>query len=61
MVAVHFHKDQMSLCLGTYFSHSGGWGGGAGKCFGTNEKLSWGCKVGQIRFCGIGYPISVLI
>ena len=30
-------------------------------CFGTNEKLSWGCNIGQIRFCGIGYPISVLI
>ena len=31
------------------------------KQFGTNEKMSWGCKVGQIRFCGMGYPISVLI
>ena len=39
------------------FSHSGG----PRKQFGTNEKLSWGCKIGQIRFCGIGYPISVLI
>ena len=47
------------------FSHSGGggggWVGGGREFFGTNEKLSWGCKVGQIRFCGIGYPISVLI
>ena len=40
-------------------SYSGG--GGTMKQFGTNEKLSWGCKVCQIRFCGIGYPISVLI
>ena len=24
-------------------------------------KNCHGCKVGQIRFCGIGYPISVLI
>ena len=59
MVAMHFHMAQISLCLGTFFSHSGG--GGGTKQFGTNEKLSWGCKVGQIRFCGIGYPISVLI
>ena len=29
--------------------------------FGTDEQLSWGCKLGQIRFCGTGYPISVLI
>ena len=29
--------------------------------FGTDEKLSWGCKVGQIRFCGTRYPILVLI
>ena len=58
MVTMHFHIAQISLCLGTFFSHSGG---GGMKQFGTNEKLSWGCKVGQIRFCGIGYPISVLI
>ena len=40
----------------TIFSH---WGGE--ETIGTNERLSWGCKVGQIRFCGIGYPTSVLI
>ena len=34
---------------------------GAKDFFSTKEKLSWGCKVGQIRFCGIGYPLSVLI
>ena len=39
------------------FSHSGG----PRKQFGTNEKLSWGCKVGQIKFCGIAYPILVPI
>ena len=39
------------------FSHSVG----PMKQFGTDEKLSWGCKVGQIRFCGMWYPISVLI
>ena len=59
MVTMHFHIAQMSVCLGTLFAHSG-WGGGK-IFFGTNEKLSWGCKVGQIRFCGIGYPVSVLI
>ena len=41
------------------FSHSGMGGGGLKSFFGTNEKLSWGCEVGQIRFCDIGYPISV--
>ena len=30
MVTIHFHIAQMSLCLGTFFSHSGG-GGGARK------------------------------
>ena len=44
-----------------FFSFRGGGGGAQENFFGTNEKLSWGCKVGQIRFCGIGYPISVLI
>ena len=57
MVTMHFHIAKMSLCLGTFFSHSGG----PGNFFGTNEKLLWGCKVGQIRFCDMGYPISVLI
>ena len=57
MVTMHFHIAQMSLCLGTFFSHSGG----PRNVFGTDEKLSWGCKVGQIGFCGTGYPISVLI
>ena len=34
---------------------------GPKKQFGTDTKFSLGCKVGEIRFCGIGYPISVLI
>ena len=59
MVTMHFHIAHTSLCLGTFFSHSDG--GGGMKQFGTNLKLSWECKVGQIRFCGIGYPTSVLI
>ena len=41
----------------TLFSHL--WG--PKKQFGTSAKFSLGCKVGEIRFCGIGYPISVLI
>ena len=41
----------------TMFSHPLG----PKKQFGTNTILSLGCKVCQIRFCGIGYPISVLI
>ena len=52
MVNIHFYIPQMSLCLGTFIPSSGG-GGGPGNFYGTNEKLSWGCKVGQIRLCGI--------
>ena len=57
MVTMQFRKAQMCFFSESLFSHSLG----PKKQFGTNEKLSWGCKVGQIRFCGIGYPISVLI
>ena len=57
MVTMNFHIAQMSLCLGTFYLIQGG----GEVFFGTNEKLPWGCKVGQIRLCGIGYPISVLI
>ena len=52
-----FSHSPNEFMLRNIFSHSGG----PGKSFGTNEKFSWGCKVGQIRFCGKGYPISVLI
>ena len=54
MITMYFRIAQMSLCLGKLFSHSGG----VEDFFGTNEKLSWGCKVGQIKFCGIGYPVQ---
>ena len=57
MVTMQFRKAQICLFFRNIISHS--WG--PKKQFGTNEKMSWGCKVGQIRFCGIGYPISVLI
>ena len=58
MVTMHFHIAQMSLCLGIFFFLIPG---DQENVFGTNEKLSGECKVGQIRFCGTGYPISVLI
>ena len=38
------------------FSDSGGGGGGQDFLFGTNEKLSWGCKVGQIGFMWYRVP-----
>ena len=52
------HSQNEFIFRNIFFSFRGG---GLGKCFGTNEKLSWRCKVGQIRFCDIGYPILVLI
>ena len=57
MVTMQLRKAQMCYFSETLFSHL--WG--PKKQFGINEKLSLGRKVGQIRFCGIGYPISVLI
>ena len=57
MLTMKFCKAQMCLFFRNVFSHS--WG--PKKPFGTNEKLSLGCKVGQIRFYGIGYPNPVLI
>ena len=43
--------------LETLFSHPLG----PTKQFETDAKLSWGCKVCQIRLFGVGDPISVLI
>ena len=57
MVTMQFARPKGVYFSETLFSHS--WG--PKKPFGTNAKLSLGCKVGKIRFCGIGYPISVLI
>ena len=57
MVTMHFYLVQMSLFLrNIFFSH----GGGAGNNL-APMKYCPGGKVGQIRFCVIGYPISVLI
>ena len=57
MVTMQFHIVQMCLFSETLFSHS--WG--PKKQSGTNAKFPLGCKVCQIRLCGIGYPISALI
>ena len=57
VVTMQFRKAQLCLFFRNIFSHS--WG--PKKKIGTNENLLWGCKVGQLRFCGIGYPIFVLI
>ena len=56
MVTMQFRKAQMFYFFKKLFSHS--WG--HKKHFGTN-KIGMGVYVGQIGFCGIGYPISVLI
>ena len=48
MVVMHFHIAQMNLFLRTFFSYSVG----LREQFGINEKLSWGCKMGQIRYQG---------
>ena len=52
------HSPNEFMFRNIFFSHSGG---GAGNKLSQMKKLSWGCKVCQIRFCGIGYSISVLI
>ena len=58
ILTMQFHMAQMCLFLRKgFFFHSED----PSKQFGTNAKLSWCCKVGQIKLCGIGYPISVLI
>ena len=56
-----FSHSPNEIMFRNIFSHSGGGRGGGQKQFVTNEKLPRGCKVCHIRFCGIGYPISVLI
>ena len=48
MAIMHFYIAQTCLFMGIFFSHSGG----PRKQFGTNSKLSLGCKVGQIRSRG---------
>ena len=48
LATMHSHKAKTSLFIQIFFSHSGG----PREQFGTNSKLSLGCKVGQIRSRG---------
>ena len=60
MATMHFHiLAKTVLFMGIFFSHSEGlW-----KQFGTNSKLSLGCKVCQIRSRGgrFGFEISLFM
>ena len=58
MVTMNFHIAQNGLSM-VIFSHLGG----PSEQFGTNSKLSLGCKVGQIRSRGRWFEaeISLLI
>ena len=48
MAIMHFHIAQTGLFMRNFFSNPGG----QREQFGTNSKLSLGCKVGQIRSRG---------
>ena len=48
MATMHFHIAKTGLFMGIFCSHLEG----PREQFGTNSKLSLGCKVGQIRSCG---------
>ena len=41
---MHFHIGQTNSFVSKTFSHLGA----PDKQFGTHERISWGCKVGQI-------------
>ena len=51
------HSPNEFMVWNIFFSYRGA---GAGNVWGTNEKLSWGCRVVQIRFCGIGSWVVML-
>ena len=56
MVTMQFRKAQMCLFfINIVFSFMRSQETILQQC-----KIVMGCKVGQIRFCAIGYPISVL-
>ena len=55
MANMHFHIAQTGLFMGIFYSHSGG----PRKQFGTNSKLSLGCKVGQIRSRGRWFKAQI--
>ena len=48
MATMHFHKAQTGLLMWKFCSHTGG----HREQFGSNSKLSLGCKVGEIRSRG---------
>ena len=55
MVTIQFRIAQVCLFFrNIVFSFMG-----SQETIGTNAKFSLGCKVGEIRLCGLGYPISV--
>ena len=56
MVTMRFLIPHMSLILGTFFSHLGGPGHNL-----SPMKIVMRVQGMSNRFCGIGYPISVLI
>ena len=55
MATMHFNIAQTGLFMGIFLSHLGG----PRKQFGTNSKLSVGCKVGQIRFWGSWFEAEI--
>ena len=55
MSTMHFHIAQTGLFMGIFFSHSGD----PRKQFGTNSKLSLGCKVGHIRSRGRWFKAEI--
>ena len=55
MATMHFQIAQTGLFMGIFFLHSGG----PKEQFGTNSKLSLGCKVGQIRSRGSWFEAEI--
>ena len=55
MATMHFHIAQTRLFIGNLFSHLGG----PREQFGSNLKLSLGCKVGQIRSLGSWFEAEI--
>ena len=54
MSTLHFHIAQTSLFTGIFCAFRG-----PREQFGTNSKLSLGCKVGQIRFWGSWFEAEI--
>ena len=55
MATMHFHIAQTGLFMGIFCSHFER----PREQFGTNSKLSLGCKVGQIRSCGSWFEAEI--